>query len=56
MNGDGFVDYTDFVIFVMAYGSQEGDPNWDPAADLDWDGKVDFTDFLLLADAYGVPC
>jgi hypothetical protein len=56
LNGDRFRNFTDFTLFVDAYGSHQGDPNWNPAADLNADGYVDFTDFNMFAGLYGVPC
>jgi hypothetical protein len=56
LDGDGVRDLTDFTFFAAAYGSQEGDLNYDPAADFDGDGVVDLTDFTFFASFYQVPC
>jgi len=55
LNGDDFVDDTDFVIFVFAYNLLVCD---DPAmppdcpADLNGDGFVDDADFVVFVSAY----
>ncbi len=41
LDHDGEVDMADFFPFLSAWGSQEGDSNWNPEADLDCDGDVD---------------
>jgi hypothetical protein len=41
LNNDGVVAMPDLLLFWGAQGSQEGDPNWNPEADLDCDGDVD---------------
>ena len=50
---DGKVDSSDLIILAQAFGSQEGDPNWDEKCDLNGDGKVDTEDLLLLAQNFG---
>ena len=55
LNGDGFVDDADFVIFAEAYNLLDcADPTMPPGcpADLNADGFVDDTDFVLFASAY----
>lgn len=55
LNGDTFVDDSDFVIFASAYNILDcADPSM-PAgcpADLNSDGFVDDTDFVIFAAAY----
>ena len=46
-NGDGQVDFEDFLEFVNAYGSEEA------RFDLDNSGRVDFADFLRFVDDFG---
>jgi len=53
LDRDGDVDSYDFYLFAGAYGSREGDDNFDMRADLDMDGKVDSYDFYLFAGNYG---
>jgi len=53
IDGDGYVGFWDLLIFAGAYGSKEGDSNYDPRADFDHDGDVDFWDLLIIAANYG---
>lgn len=55
-DGDGFRNATDFTLFANAYGTQLGDPNYNPDADFDSDGFVNITDFTTFAGYYLVPC
>jgi hypothetical protein len=55
LNGDGFVDDADFVLFASAYNTLDcADPAMPPgcAADLNSDAFVDDADFVLFAAAY----
>lgn len=55
LNGDGFVDDGDFVLFVSAYNVLDcADPGMAPGcpADLSGDGFVDDGDFVLFIVAY----
>jgi serine protease AprX len=51
-DGDGDVDFDDFVEFAGAYGTSEGYPTYDASADFDDDGDVDFDDFVEFAGVY----
>ncbi len=53
LDGDGYVGSNDLAIFSDAYGSQMGDPNYNPIADLDYDCDVDFDDFVIFSGNYG---
>ena len=55
LDGNGAVDFSDFLLFVAAFGTSEGASGYNAAADLDGDGTVAFSDFLLFADAFGKP-
>ncbi|MDE2832426.1 MAG: hypothetical protein OXN20_20105 [Gemmatimonadota bacterium] len=55
LDSDGDVDFSDFLLFVAAFGTSEGGAGYNAAADLDGDGRVAFSDFLLFADAFGKP-
>ncbi len=48
INGDGNIDNNDFFSFLACYGSSTGDPNFNPAADLDNDGRITINDYRLL--------
>jgi hypothetical protein len=39
-----------------AFGSQLGNADYNPDADLDGSGGVNVTDFSLFATVFGVPC
>jgi len=55
LNGDGFVDDSDFVLFVSAYNILDCSDAAMPAgcpADLNGDGAVDDSDFVLFLGAY----
>jgi parallel beta-helix repeat protein len=56
MNGDCYVDLTDFTIFASAYNSHIGDTRYKRIADMDLNGVVDLTDFTLFASNYGKSC
>jgi parallel beta-helix repeat protein len=53
LDGDGDVDPFDFSTFRCAYGSEMGDPNYNPIADLDYDCDVDDDDFAIFEQNYG---
>ncbi len=49
-NGDGFIDFTDFDAFVIAF--EDGDPS----ADFNGDAFLDFTDFDDFVTAFETGC
>ena len=51
-NGDGNVDFTDFLFFADAFGTRDIFPGYVAEADLDDDGKVDFPDFLIFVSDF----
>ncbi len=52
-NGDGSVDFSDFIAFAQNFGRSEGDANFDARFDLSGDGSVDFSDFIAFAQQFG---
>jgi hypothetical protein len=48
------VDGKDLVWLAYAYGSSEGEPYFNPDADLDGDGLVDGVDLAYLATSFGL--
>ncbi|MCD6411654.1 MAG: VWA domain-containing protein [Thermoplasmata archaeon] len=52
-DGDGDIDFDDFVEFAGAYDSHCGDPNYTVIGDFDDDGDIDFDDFVYFAGVYG---
>jgi PKD repeat protein len=53
VTGDGKIDISDIFRTALAYGSEPGDPNWDPACDVYKDDKIDITDIFMIALHYG---
>ena len=53
---DRDVDIFDIVLIADAYGSAEGEPDYDPNCDLDGDGDVDIFDVIIPAGNYGKTC
>ena len=54
-DGDGTVDFTDFIQFAQVFGTSSGDAAYDTRFDLDGGGDIGFTDFLAFAAAFGKP-
>ncbi len=50
---DGDVDFADFAVFIAAWLSQPGDPNWDARCDFNGDGIVNFMDYAVFANEWG---
>ena len=53
VNGDGEIDFGDFVLFAAKFGQRQGDEGYDVRCDLDGDGTIGFADFLIFAGAFG---
>ena len=49
-NGDGQVDFFDYLDFVAAFNDE------DPSADFNGDGQVDFFDYLDFVEAFDEGC
>ena len=49
----GGVDFTDFLLFVGAFGAREGQERYDAKYDLNGDGEIGFGDFLLFVRDFG---
>ena len=47
------VDFEDILAFGAAFGSQKGDANYNPQADVNDDGSVDFADLATAAATFG---
>ena len=52
-DGSGVVDFSDFLLFVGAFGSQEGQKKYEARYDLTGDGAIGFDDFLIFASSFG---
>jgi len=53
VDGDRDVDIFDIVAIADAYGSEEGDPSYNPDYDIDGDGDVDIVDLVAATSNYG---
>lgn len=52
-NGDGVVDFADFLAFVSRFGARAGDAHYESIYDLDGNGEIGFSDFLSFAAQFG---
>ena len=52
-DGDGRVDFNDFIAFASRFGSSVGEDGFDSRFDLDQDRVIGFGDFLLFVAAFG---
>jgi len=53
VNRDGTVNILDVLIAVVAFGSQPGDPNWNPDADLDGNWIINILDMVIIGVNFG---
>ena len=51
-NGDGQVNFHDFLLFAKQFGLAQGEPGFDARFDLDKSGEVDFSDFTALKRSF----
>lgn len=56
VTGDGVVDTADLGALLACFGACDGQPNFNPAADLVEDGCIDIDDLVVLLSAYGETC
>lgn len=52
-DGDGRVDFSDFLLFANHFGTSSADFGFDPRFDIDGSGQVGFEDFLVFASQFG---
>ncbi len=52
-DGNGTVDFTDFLTFAQGFGKSAGQADFNAKLDLDGNGTIDFPDFLLFVSAFG---
>lgn len=52
-DGNGKVDFTDFLAFAQGFGKSAGQDDFNEKLDLDGNGTIDFSDFLLFVNAFG---
>ena len=53
LDGDGNVNFADFLAFAGKFGSRLGQERYDARCDLNGDGEIDFDDFLIFAADFG---
>ena len=52
-DGNGTVEWANFVLFAGAFGYREGDEEYDAKYDLHGDGRIEFADFVIFAGSFG---
>ncbi len=52
-NGNGVVDFPDFLLFVDVFGSQYDKEKYEIKYDLNVNGEIGFGDFLLFVESFG---
>jgi hypothetical protein len=52
-NNNNYVNILDFSILASAFGTCEGEPDFEPRADFNGDGCITILDFSLLASNFG---
>ena len=52
-DGNGVVGIPDFLLFVSAFGAQEGQDKYESQYDLDGNGEIGIPDFLIFVDNFG---
>ena len=55
-DGNGRVDFADFLAFTGAFGARSGDAKYNAVMDMDGSGTIDSLDLLALAGVYGTTC
>jgi hypothetical protein len=55
VDGDGDIDIYDIIHLVSRYGSELGDPGYDPLLDFNQNGKIGIFDVVISVNSYG-PC
>jgi hypothetical protein len=53
-DGDGAVDFSDFVAFAQQFGKKSVDAGFDIKFDLNNSGSIDFGDFVSFAQQFGL--
>ena len=52
-DGDGVVQFGDFLLFTAKFNTRQGDGEYEARYDLDGNGAVNFADFLLFVGVFG---
>ncbi|UCG37399.1 MAG: hypothetical protein JSV64_03765 [Candidatus Bathyarchaeota archaeon] len=53
LDGDMDVDIFDVVTLASSYGSEVGDPEYDPNSDVDCNDRIDIFDVVMIVPFYG---
>jgi hypothetical protein len=53
VNFDGVVNILDAILLANSFGTNRGDPQFNPNADFNWDGSVNILDAITLANNFG---
>jgi hypothetical protein len=53
MNYDGVVDGADLIKLAMAFGTEPGDADWNPEANLQFDGQINVFDVVAFKKQFG---
>ena len=53
-DGNGVVDFADFLLFVGQFGTRQGDGRYEAQYDLDGDGAIGFGDFLIFVSNFNI--
>ena len=53
IDGNGKVEFADFLVLSNNFGNDVSDPEGHLSGDLDCNGKVEFADFLVLSNSFG---
>jgi len=56
LNGDLQVNFSDLLIFAVAYNTTSTDAKYNPVCDLNTDNAINFSDLLIFAVHYGDDC
>ena len=51
-NGDGVVNFADFLVLTNLFGAYQGDGRYEAKYDLDSDGTIGFGDFLIFSSSF----
>ena len=51
-DGNGVIDFPDFLLFADVFGSKAGQVGYETKYDLDGDGEIGIYDFLIFANAF----
>ena len=52
-NGNGEVEFNDFLLFTAKFNTRQGDDDYEARYDFNGDGEVNFADFLSFVGVFG---